>query len=422
MAYDKHTWTCDEPITVERLNHIEDGIANAGGGDCGYECEETITLLTEESVTTTTQDELNRGVLSYSQLIDAEVVKVTFNGTEYECPRIAVSNNNGYGGVGQSGPDFSQYPFAILSGTTPFGSYETTFFTEIAGTYTVKIEAFEETITTTPCFAKARGYSCDEEMGVLTEESVTTEFNNDAAYGDLSYSQLINQDTITVTFNGTEYECEVVEDFGAYLYGALYDGNLDAWDWSEYPFQIYSFKNSSGLENTLATETAGTYSVKIEGMQEVVTTTSCFEKAVKSVAGDTVYANMTIAQDNDGCMVFTLDKTDLEVASIIAKGQQLVVVVPSSSGAGILYPTLVWASGASDPTPIVKASSVVGGTSAIVMITFKDQGDNERLVTLSASSGVAEPNYLTGRLCAEDEGYSCETTVLTEETLTAESV
>ncbi len=42
MAYDKHTWTCDEPITVERLNHIEDGIANAGGGECGFECTVTV--------------------------------------------------------------------------------------------------------------------------------------------------------------------------------------------------------------------------------------------------------------------------------------------------------------------------------------------------------------------------------------------
>lgn len=36
MAYDKHTWTCDEPITVERLNHIEDGIEDCcGGGGAG---------------------------------------------------------------------------------------------------------------------------------------------------------------------------------------------------------------------------------------------------------------------------------------------------------------------------------------------------------------------------------------------------
>ena len=55
MAYDKHTWTCDEPITVERLNHIEDCIANAGGDcDCGFECE-TVTL-TRETLTITRED------------------------------------------------------------------------------------------------------------------------------------------------------------------------------------------------------------------------------------------------------------------------------------------------------------------------------------------------------------------------------
>lgn len=53
MAYDKHIWTCDEPITVERLNHIEDGIANAGGGDCGYECEyESLGTLVDGEYTT----------------------------------------------------------------------------------------------------------------------------------------------------------------------------------------------------------------------------------------------------------------------------------------------------------------------------------------------------------------------------------
>lgn len=76
MAYDKHTWTCHEPITAERLNHIEDGIANAGGDcDCGFECEETLVTLTEETVTTAIDpeypDEAAFVDLAYSQLIDA---------------------------------------------------------------------------------------------------------------------------------------------------------------------------------------------------------------------------------------------------------------------------------------------------------------------------------------------------------------
>lgn len=30
MAYDKHVWTCGEAITTEKLNHMEDGIAEGG--------------------------------------------------------------------------------------------------------------------------------------------------------------------------------------------------------------------------------------------------------------------------------------------------------------------------------------------------------------------------------------------------------
>lgn len=32
MAYDKYTWQTGETITAEKLNHIEDGIENAGSG------------------------------------------------------------------------------------------------------------------------------------------------------------------------------------------------------------------------------------------------------------------------------------------------------------------------------------------------------------------------------------------------------
>lgn len=32
MSYDKQTWTNGEVITADKMNHIEDGIANSGGG------------------------------------------------------------------------------------------------------------------------------------------------------------------------------------------------------------------------------------------------------------------------------------------------------------------------------------------------------------------------------------------------------
>ena len=32
MSYTPKTWNCGDTITAEDLNHIEQGIANAGGG------------------------------------------------------------------------------------------------------------------------------------------------------------------------------------------------------------------------------------------------------------------------------------------------------------------------------------------------------------------------------------------------------
>lgn len=121
------------------------------GGDTGYECTETRTTLTEESVTTVAQGPFNRGELSYSQIIDAETIFVTFNGTEYECARI--DNGTGdyaYGGIGQQGFDFSVYPFAIAQ---MGGSVD--LITETAGTYTIKIESYVTTVEVTPCFRNA---------------------------------------------------------------------------------------------------------------------------------------------------------------------------------------------------------------------------------------------------------------------------
>lgn len=31
MAYERQTWTCGETITADKLNHIEEGLANSGG-------------------------------------------------------------------------------------------------------------------------------------------------------------------------------------------------------------------------------------------------------------------------------------------------------------------------------------------------------------------------------------------------------
>ena len=115
------------------LGQMIDEIGGSSGGSWA--------VLTEESVTTSTQAEGFLGVLTYSQLIDAETIRVTFNGTEYECERINLGTSQyAYGGLGQTGPDFSEYPFLIGSTPDDVGAF-TQIYTESAGTYNIKIEA-----------------------------------------------------------------------------------------------------------------------------------------------------------------------------------------------------------------------------------------------------------------------------------------
>lgn len=98
----------------------------------------------------------------------------------------------------------------------------------------------------------------------LTEESVTV----DGMGGTLTYNTQITADTIKVTLNGTEYTVSPTVDtspFGtSYTYGAPWSDELDRYDYSTYPFSVAS--TSNGI-NTLHTESAGTYSIKIEAPQ-----------------------------------------------------------------------------------------------------------------------------------------------------------
>ena len=93
----------------------------------------------EGSVTTENTDDGVLGNINYESVIDADKIKVTFNGTEYECDKITTPVGNAYGGIGESGPDFSEYPFAIMSGQG-LETAQTIVYTETAGTYTLKIE------------------------------------------------------------------------------------------------------------------------------------------------------------------------------------------------------------------------------------------------------------------------------------------
>lgn len=125
-----------EDITGTNLVTVVDDIAEkytggSGGGDV------VRTQLFSETVTTAEdEDGFYSAQPAYSQSIYADTITVTFDGTEYTCPRIDLLGQQFYGGVGEQGPVFTEYPFCIASDS----SDTNLIYTETAGEHTVTVE------------------------------------------------------------------------------------------------------------------------------------------------------------------------------------------------------------------------------------------------------------------------------------------
>lgn len=91
------------------------------------------------------------------------------------------------------------------------------------------------------------------------EGSVTTVSDDPAPIGTIENLSL-NTDTIKVTFNGTEYECNKHADGS---YGASFDESTEQFDWSTYPFALANL-SAGDPRVDIYTQTAGTYTLKIE--------------------------------------------------------------------------------------------------------------------------------------------------------------
>lgn len=127
MAYTPVNWQTGDTITAERLNRMDRG--------WGYENVE----LFSETVTTAAGEYGNYATLTYATQVDAPSAIVTFDGTNYTCNAVALGGVTYYGGIGESGPDFSEYPFAIesaISAGGPNGVY-----TQTASTHTIAASA-----------------------------------------------------------------------------------------------------------------------------------------------------------------------------------------------------------------------------------------------------------------------------------------
>lgn len=147
MNYEPKTWTCGETITADELNRMEDGIANAGG----YECSESRVVLTEENINATESSGTYFALLSYSTPIDDNEIIVTFDGNTYTLQKKRMGTDGDYyGDISGDAPDYTRCPFVVFASAEGNAVY-----TETEGAHSIKIEAVQETVETTPCFEKA---------------------------------------------------------------------------------------------------------------------------------------------------------------------------------------------------------------------------------------------------------------------------
>lgn len=139
-----------------------------------------------------------------------------------------------------------------------------------------------DTITAEKLNKMDNGWSVTTERTTLFDGEVTTVHDGGYNEGTFTPDSPITADSITVTFNGTEYGCQNIGTDEYPEYGAPYSGT--AYNFSEFPFNIYSGRNM-----TITTETAGTYTLKIERTVVDVEKTNEFAEAVSAVVSSNGY-------------------------------------------------------------------------------------------------------------------------------------
>lgn len=301
-------------------------ISTGGGGSDDQKWHDTTTeQLFSETVTTVASELSDEGVasLSYSNPITADTIKVTFDGVEYICEKHISMDDNIYVYGGFDG--FSEYPFYIESEDRGGDTAINEIHTATAGTHTVS--ATTDVVITTDTFKQAvndiAGWKT-ETSEQLFSETVTTVLNNGVNEATLDYSTLINSDTLTVTYDGVEYTCpKNFDGYGNSYYGGSFDKSTGSMDFTNFPFQIYSYvdENTGNVVNTLATETAGEHTVVVVG--ENTTYTPTFVEGVKKNSAFIVHFSLNNEE-------VTADKTASEILQAYNNDYFVIGVYPSN--------------------------------------------------------------------------------------------
>ena len=198
MSYTPINWQTGDTITAEKMNKMDNGWGVSSAQ-----------LFNETVTTTVDEDGFFSGFLAYHNFISADVIQVTFNGTAYTCEKSEPSTGVCvYGGVEATGPDFTKYPFALLSNESGINM----IYTETAGTYA--ISAFSLTIETSDIFALA-AKSASQEVFIATVNVTTWQ----EIYDAFNSGKIVNLLRITATPLGNR------EAYSAPVLTATYDGS-----------------------------------------------------------------------------------------------------------------------------------------------------------------------------------------------------
>lgn len=198
MSYSPTTWQNGDTITAAKLNNMESGIT---AGENGWEV--TTNTLFSESITTAGSSPAPVANLAYTTLISADPLTVTFEGTDYTPPVAEMGGMYAYGDVGGGGPDFTNYPFYIVS-----TGAANMVYTENEGTYSISARA--SSVTTTADFAEAVAVASSPEIFVATKNVTTWQEVHDAVAAkklafvyEESGSDLLCYPVLSVTSGGS---------------------------------------------------------------------------------------------------------------------------------------------------------------------------------------------------------------------------
>lgn len=189
MAYTPIGWQTGDTITAEKLNKMDNGWSITTELDTVY----------DGSVTTESGSMGFEGQIEDLE-ITSEKIYVTFENTRYECPVIDAFGMKFYGGFGEEGPVFTEFPFLI---SYENGNDYVIVYTETAGTYTLNIEAEIPHAETSSDFQTAvMGAANNPNVAQFIVQSVTRSKTINALYVGIGSGR--NMESVSIPAHGMQ--------------------------------------------------------------------------------------------------------------------------------------------------------------------------------------------------------------------------